>query len=154
MAETTGISWTSRTLLPESFAALQLADVADAVRFIVPQFVARMAERNSVADVVGQLRKVCNRLVVVCAKVATSIIAAVTTFVVVSRENRVTPSNVFRLASKTQMVLAPAMRIGVMTFSARSSLASNLTHTGASFSGVLFSDCGSFQSAFNSLSHG
>jgi len=61
MAKTTGS-------LPEALTTLQLALVASAVWLEMAQFMARMAQRHAVVHVVGEMRALGDRLLVVRAR--------------------------------------------------------------------------------------
>lgn len=114
MADTTGIAWTRSTLLPEAFAPLQLALVANAVRLVVAQFMTWVAKGGAVIHVVGQFRVCRHRLFMVRTQIAAMIIAAVTAFVAVSGKYRVTPFNVFRRATDSKMPLLAPVGISVV----------------------------------------
>lgn len=128
MAETTGIAWTRSTfnpwmLSPEALAAPSLPFVPDAVGLEVPKLVAGVAERDAIVDVVGQLRALAHRLLVVRSQVASAVIAAVPALITISREHRIAPRDVFGLASKAEIALQSAVPVGVVRISARRALA-------------------------------
>lgn len=110
MAETSSIAWTTSTfnpwlLVPQLFAALQFALVADAVRFEVAQFVADMAKRRTVIHIVGQFRKVAHRLLVMRAQISASIISAIPAAVAIALKHRLAPSEIFWLTAEAQVSL-------------------------------------------------
>jgi hypothetical protein len=123
MGKTTEIAWTDATFNPWST--------------VVMRVVALVAERDAVAYLKAQFRKVCERLDVVCSKVAASTIAALLTGIFVAHEHIEAPA--FVLHRKT---LVPALG-KVAVFEAMASLAtwraftSNLTDFRAGFKRML-----------------
>lgn len=103
--------------LPQFFAALQFSLIADIIWFEVPQLVAWMAESNAVVHVIGQFRKLTNRLIVMGAEIAASITSAISASVIVSDEHSRTPYGIFRTPSQALISLRFPMRKSIVILS-------------------------------------
>lgn len=134
MAIDSAIAWTRSTfnpwmLFPQAFAALQSSRVADAIRFEVSQFVARMAQSHAVADIVGKLGMVGHWLFVVSTQIAASIVAAVSACISIALKYSRAPCNVFRASSQAEGALELTAAVGVVLFPARGSFTRHFRNT-------------------------
>jgi len=128
MAEITGS-------LPEALASLQFALIADAVWLEVAKLMADMAQRHAVGHIVGKLRKVLHRLLVVSAQIPAAIITAVSAPVAIALKYGLAPDEVFRLPSQTKIARRRAALPSVMITSSRRGFSRSLRHQGALFHG-------------------
>ncbi len=116
-------------LFPQLFATLQLSHIADAVGLKVFQFVASVAQRFTVVDVVHKFWVGPHRLYVVRAEVAASRVVAgrVLAGVVVSREHRLSPFTVFNRSAKVEISLGFSMLVRRVIHAARGAKPNSLT---------------------------
>jgi hypothetical protein len=134
------IEWTTHTLLPEQFAALELSDVSGAVRFVMANLMARVTERDAIFHSEGQVWKLSHFLDVVSAEIPAIVVAAILTDVPVSLEYRGTPNLIFRHATQTERALKFAMAKCVVRFAARRAFLRYRTYPGASLHCVPLSE--------------
>jgi len=151
MAETTGISWCDDSA-PQALAPLSLALVANAVRFEMAQFMARMAQRHAVVDVVRQIRPLGERLLVMRPKVAAAIIAAIPAAISITLENGSAPRDVLRATTQIQIALTLPVAVSVVAGPAGCALFRNGRNLRYRFRGVLFPEAVRW-TAFGSLAH-
>lgn len=132
MAENSHISWTDNTSV-ERVAAFRLSQIANAVRLVVFQFVAVVAQRQSVANIESQLRVGGEWLQVMRTKISAAFVTTLLTGEFVASENRKSPLLVFDGPAVAAVSLAHSMREGVVLRSAWCSLAS---YSGDSLTGL------------------
>jgi hypothetical protein len=128
MGENSKIQWTDHTaaLLPEPFAALEFPGIPDAIRLEVLKFVARVAERHPVGNLIPKIGVRRERFDVVRPQITTAAIAAFGAAKGVPRENSKPPNKVFRSSAVVFAALGCSTLPCVVIFSARRSFQRHL----------------------------
>lgn len=124
MSETSNITWTESTfnpwvLFPQAFAALPLSLVPNAVRLEVPKFVAWVAKRDAVCNIVSKFRVLAHRLLMVRPQIASANIPAVSAAITIALENSLAPCNVFGRAPQAHVSLKRAVAESVVICATR-----------------------------------
>lgn len=121
---------------PETFASLELPGIARAVRHEVFEFMAWVAERDTVLDIEAQRREIGERLDVMRAKIAAFVIAAFRAGKAVSFKNRLSPYPVFRTAAVILVPFLCTILPRVVVGTTRRPFSRKSTYSGFGFWGV------------------
>lgn len=165
MAETTKIEWTAtinadgtRTPgatfnpLKKRLAPLAFSQVSHAFGLEVFEFVAVVAQRNSVRDFKSKLRKFGKRFDMMSAQIAAFATSAFSTGVFIALKNCRSPDFIFRRAATFQITLMFAVGISVMIFATRRPFSRNLANLFACLGSVLY-PCSIAPSLFGRIAH-